>query len=117
MTEFRTNAARYFDAFRKKTGKLDFETLAEHNELHFADKGKEFYLDTEASFDPKTFDKWDKRDEGGLNVGDDAPNCKVQILPDFDEKDDAKVEYKYIFDFCRNENMDRPLVLNFGSFS
>lgn len=111
-----SNAGNYYAKFKKEKGNLDFETLSKNNELYFADKGASFYVNTNESFAPKMFDKYDKRQDGKLQIGDSAPNCKVQLLPCNENKseDDQQSEYKYIFDFCSNS---RPMVLSFGSFS
>ena len=122
--KYQTNGGNYFAKFKETKGGLDFETLSKNNELMFADKGASFYTNTHQSFAAETFDKYDKREQGKLEIGDPAPNCKVQLLPtkatwsDADAKteDDhcEKPEYKHIFDFCSNS---KPMVLSFGSFS
>ena len=97
--------------------------MAKNNELYFCDKGPSFYTNTNESFAAETFDKYDKRQDGNLQIGDPAPNCKVQLLPiarnKSDDNNDDTPEYKYIFDFCSNseDSEPTPMVLNFGSFS
>ena len=119
--KYKTNGANYFAKFEEEKGGLDFETLAKNNELYFADKGPSFYVNTNESFSAEIFDKYDKRQDGNLEIGDPAPNCKVQLLPmaknKLDNDRDEKLEYEYIFDFCSNSDNSKPMVLNFGSFS
>lgn len=113
-SKYKTDGGKYFDEFKKEKGDLKFETLAEHNELYFADKGRSFYVEHfEKAFSPETFDKYDIRTDGNLQIGDVAPNCKVQILT----KQDKNIQYKNIFDFCKDKDNTRPMVLNFGSYS